>query len=279
MYESYYGFTEKPFSIQPDPDFLFLGRLHSMAYAVLEYGVENRAGFTVITGGIGSGKTTLIRCLLGNMPDNVTVGLMTNTHRKITEILEWVMLAFGQPFEGMSHTALYAEFVKFISSEYKAGRRVILIVDEAQNLSTDVLEELRLISNVNADKQQLLQLILVGQPELKELLSTPELRQFAQRVAVDFHLSPLTAKEVELYVWHRLRVAGRRDQLFTRGALQDIASLSNGIPRSINILCDTALVYGMSVDAEIIDQELIQEVIRDKAEFGVFSKESDMGPG
>jgi type II secretory pathway predicted ATPase ExeA len=244
---------------------------------MLKYGVENRAGFTVITGEIGSGKTTLIRHLLNNLPDLVTVGLITNTQRNITEILELVMLAFGQPFSGISGLALYEDFQNFLIEEYRKGRRVILIVDEAQNLSLEVLESLRLLSNVNADKHQLLQVIITGQPELKVILSKPELQQFAQRVAVDFHISSLSASEVPLYIDHRLKVAGRHKKLFTIGACRCVAKFTNGIPRAINILCDTALMYGMAAEAAQIDEAMIEEVIRDKREYGVFSNDVDAG--
>jgi type II secretory pathway predicted ATPase ExeA len=239
---------------------------------MLEYGVDNRAGFTVITGEIGSGKTTLIRHLLNNLPESVTVGYVTNTHKNITNILEWVMQAFGQQFNKLSNVGLYDVFQKFLITEYTAGRRVILIVDEGQNLSPDVLEELRILSNINADKHQLLQLIVTGQPELKALLCQPELKQFAQRIAVDFHLNAFTDIEVALYIKHRLAVSGRTEELFTAEACKAISKFSKGIPRSINILCDTAMVYGMSSDAELIDESVIEEIIRDRQEFGVLSQ-------
>lgn len=272
MYESFYGLTEKPFSIQPDPDFLYFGERHSFAYAMLKYGVENRAGFTVITGEIGSGKTTLIRHLLNNLPDAVTVGLVTHTHRNITDILELVMLAFGQPYTEISGVALYEAFQNFLIKEYTEGRRVILIVDEAQNLSAEVLESLRLLSNINADKHQLLQMIITGQPELQTILNKPELQQFAQRVAVDFHLSPLTEYEVPLYIVHRLEVAGRQEPLFTDEACERVAKYSKCVPRSINILCDTALVYGMAEESPLIDETIVEAVVRDKSKFGAFSQ-------
>ena len=277
MYESFYRMTEKPFSIQPDPDFLYFGKRHSMAYAMLKYGVENRAGFTVITGEVGSGKTTLIRHLLNNLPDRVRVGLITNTHRNITDILELVMQAFGQPFRETSGVALYDDFQNFLIREYREGRRVILIVDEAQNLTAEVLESLRLLSNINADKHQLLQVILTGQPELKAVLCQPELRQFAQRVAVDFHISPLAASEVPLYIVHRLKKAGRDRMLFTFPACRAIARYTKGIPRAINILCDTALMYGMAAEAGQIDESIVDEVISDKQQYGVFSDEVGAG--
>ena len=271
MYEAFYGLQEKPFSIQPDPGFLFMGRRHSMAYAMLEYGVANRAGFTVISGEIGCGKTTLIRNLLSNLDAQMLVGLVSNTHQDITDLLEWVMLAFGLPYEGLSKVALYDTFQQFLVRQYAAGKRVQLIVDEAQNLSPGALESLRVLSNINADKDQLLQVILVGQPQLKELIRRPELRQLRQRVSSHFFIPPLETAEVASYITHRLAIAGRVEPLFTAEAFARIAQLAGGIPRSINILCDTALVYGFSEAFTLIDVGIIDEVLKDQAEFGVFS--------
>ena len=273
MYEKFYGLKEKPFSIQPDPDFLFMGKRHSLAYAMLEYSIHNKAGFAVISGEIGCGKTTLIRHLLNNVGEDVSIGLVYNTHQEIANLLEWIMLAFGQPYDGLSQVALYDAFQRFLIAKYSAGKRVLLIVDEAQNLSPAALESLRMLSNINADKDQLLQIILVGQPQLKNLLRRPELQQFAQRVSAHFFIPPLDAAEVERYIDHRLKVAGRVRPLFTSSACQRIAEASRGIPRSINILCDTVLVYGFSGESAIIDADLVEEVIRDQAEFGVLSGE------
>jgi general secretion pathway protein A len=269
MYEAYYGLREKPFSIQPDPDFLFMSKRHRLAYAMLEYGMQNRVAFSVICGEVGCGKTTLVRKLLAAIDASVTVGLVYNTHTEIADLLEWVMLAFGQPYRGMTQVERYDHFQQFLLAEYGAGRRVVLIVDEAQNLNAGALESLRMLSNINADKDQLLQVVLVGQPELKRLLNQPELRQFTQRVGVDFFIPPLSAREVWLYVQHRLQVAGRSEELFTPEALRRIADVSGGVPRSINILCDTALVYGFSADARRIDASLIDEVLQDRRDYGV----------
>ena len=271
MYEAFYGLKEKPFSIQPDPDFLFFGKRHSLAYTMLQYGIQNRANFSVICGEIGCGKTTLIRHLLNELGPDLTVGLVYNTHQDIADLLEWIMLAFGQPYEGMSSVARYDAFQRFLINEYGAGRRTILIVDEAQNLSAGALESLRMLSNINVDKDQLLQVILVGQPQLRDLLQKPELLQFAQRVAVDFFIPPLTPEEVAAYITHRLQVAGREEPLFTPAAVQRIAQTSHGVPRSINILCDTLLVYGFASDSVAIDEALVDEVLRDKQEYGVLS--------
>ncbi|MEH6525464.1 MAG: AAA family ATPase [Sneathiella sp.] len=272
MYREFYGLTQKPFSILPDPHYLYWGHSHSLAYAMLEYGVMNRAGFTVVTGEIGCGKTTLIRHLLERLDEEYTVGLVSNIQDG--ELLQWVLMAFGQPYEDKSHVALHDELQQFLIREYAAGRRTILIVDEAQNLGPRLLEQLRLLSNINADNDQLLQLILVGQPQLKGLLQAPELVQFAQRVASDFHLSPLLADDIEVYVAHRLSIAGREMPLFTREACEQLFDASRGIPRIINILCDTCLVYGFARMAPEIDAKIVGEVIDDKRKHGIF----DVGP-
>lgn len=273
MYEAFYGLKEKPFSIQPDPDFLFMSKRHSMAYAMLEYSIRNKSGFAVISGEIGCGKTTLIRNLLNNLGEEVCTGLVCNTHQEIANLLEWVMLAFGLPYEGSSQVALYDAFQRFLIAQYGAGKRVLLIVDEAQNLSPGALESLRMLSNINADKDQLLQMILVGQPQMKEVLRRPELQQFVQRVSAHFFIAPLEAVDVEQYIRHRLKVSGREEPLFTSAACERIAQVSRCIPRTINILCDTALVYGYSGEALEIDVDLVNEVIRDQSDFGVFSME------
>ncbi len=271
MYEAFYGFTEKPFSIQPDPSFLYFGKRHSLAYTMLQYGVQNRAGFSVVTGEVGSGETTLIQHLLNNLEGDIKVGLISNTHPDIGDFLEWIMLAFEQPYANMSPVQLYEQFQKYLIAEYAQNKRVILIIDEAQNLNPKALEALRMLSNINIEKHQLLQMILVGQPELKELLKKPELRQFAQRVAVDFHLTPFNEEEVRLYIIHRLHVVGCKKSIFTNRAMKRIAEVTHGIPRSINILCDLALVYGMASDNMIIETSIIDEILQDKKEFGVLS--------
>jgi general secretion pathway protein A len=274
MYEAYFGLREKPFSIQPDPDYLYMGKRHRLAYAMLECGLQNRAGFTVICGEIGCGKTTLVRHLLNTIGDDVTVGLVYNTHQETADLLEWVMLAFGQPYKGMTPIERYEAFQKFLVSEYSAGKRVVLIVDEAQNLSASALESLRMLSNINADKDQLLQMVLVGQPQLRGLLNRPELRQFAQRVAVDYFVPPLEPHDVALYVKHRLEVAGCKEELFSPKALVRICDATHGIPRSINILCDTTLVYAFAAEAKQVELSLVDEVLADRREYGVLAREA-----
>jgi general secretion pathway protein A len=177
-------------------------------------------------------------------------------------------MSLNQPFEG-SYPALYKQFQRFLYDQFSRGRRTILIVDEAQNLGFEALEELRMLSNVNTDKQQFLQIILVGQPQLKDMLHTPQLLQFAQRVSSDFHLKPMNAHEVSEYIDFRLRAVGSHHELFTDDACKIIADTSRGIPRTINILCDTSLVYGFAAGAEKITAELVKTVIENKAQFGV----------
>jgi general secretion pathway protein A len=269
MYEAFYGLREKPFSILPDPDLIYWGQNHRLAFAMLEFGVMNSAGFTVITGEIGSGKTTLIRHLLSRLDPKIAVGLISNTPRGTDGLLTWVMMSLNKPFEG-SYPTLFRNFQQFLYEEHNKGRRVILIVDEAQNLGLETLEELRMLSNINADKNQYLQIILVGQPQLKDMLRTPQLVQFAQRVSSDFHLRALNAEEVIQYIDHRLSAVGSTTQLFSDEACIKIAKASRGIPRTINVLCDIALVYGFAMNAQSITVDIVNSVIENKDRFGVF---------
>lgn len=270
MYESFYGLREKPFSLLPDPGFLLLTRKHSMAYAMLQYGLSQQAGFTVIAGEVGSGKTTLIRHLLDNLEADVTVGLINNTHSSFGELMQWVSLAFELDYKGKDKVELFAQFQQFIIEEYAGKRRTVLVIDEAQNLAVETLEELRMLSNINADKDQVLQLILVGQPELRDTLKRPELRQFAQRVSVAYYLDHLDEEETGQYISHRLRVAGGDGELFTPEAVARLHRSARGVPRVINNLCDTALVYGFAEQAPRIGLDLVAAVVRDKAQVGMF---------
>ncbi len=275
MYEQFFGLTEKPFSIQPDPSFLYWGRTHRLAYAMLEYGVLNHAGISVITGEVGCGKTTLIHRLLDQLSESHTVALLSNVQAGRGDLLSWVLMAFGQPFNDTSHVALFSQLQTFFIGEYAKGKRIVMIIDEAQNLSMDMLEELRLLSNINAGKDQLLQLILVGQPQLKDVLNRPELLQLTQRVGSDFHLTPLSRDEVQAYIETRLSIAGCRRRIFTERAIDQIAEQSRGVPRVINVIADTALVYAFSAEDLVVGVETIRNVIRDKKAYGVFGIASD----
>lgn len=264
MYESFYGLTEKPFTLLPDPDYLYLSPKHQRALTLLQYGMMNQAGFSVICGDTGAGKTTLIRRLLSELEDNTTVGLITNTHQSFGELLNWVLMAFGLDGEGKSKSQMHHMFVSFLVEQYAQNKHTVLIVDEAQNMKADTLEELRMLSNINADKDQVLQVILAGQPALRETLRRPELMQFAQRIAVDYYLEALNEQETHDYIQHRLRVAGAQQSIFTDDACSAIYQYSGGTPRLINLLCDTALVYGYAEQRETIDAALVHDVVREQ---------------
>ncbi len=264
MYEEFYHLEEKPFTLSPDPSFLYLGKSHRRAMNILEYGVESDAGITVISGEVGTGKTTLVRGLIRELGDDVTVGLITNTQRDFGDLLKWVLMAYGIETVETDRIKLYQLLVDLIRDEHDQGRRVLLIIDEAQNLGPDALEDIRMLTNINVDKDLVLQLILVGQPELVELLRKKELRQFAQRVSADYLLQPLTFEETQRYIRHRIKVAGGDENLFAQTAFATVYYHSGGIPRVINTICDMALVYGYADEAPRIRKEIILDAIRDR---------------
>ena len=264
MYESFYGLKEKPFTLLPDPDYLYLSPKHHRALTLLEYGLMNHAGFSVICGDAGAGKTTLIRRLLTEMGDDTKVGLITNTHQSFGDLLNWVLMAFGMDAEDKTKAQMHQMFVEFLIEQYASNKRTILIVDEAQNMDVDTLEELRMLSNINADKDQILQVILVGQLALRDTLRKPEMMQFAQRIAVDYYLESLNEDETELYILHRLKVAGTAKPIFTSDACHAIYRFSGGTPRLINLLCDTALVYGFAEQTQLINEQIVIDVVSEQ---------------
>lgn len=271
MYEAFYGFREKPFSIIPDPGFLYFSPKHRMAFDLLEYGLMNQAGFNVITGEIGTGKTTLIRHLLGQMGPDVTVGLISNTHQSFGELLQWILFAFNLEYRGKEKVEMFHTFLDFLVQQYGQNKRAVLIVDEAQNMAAETLEELRMLSNVNADKDQVLQVILVGQAGLRDTLRRPDLEQFAQRIAVDYHLEALNQDETRTYIRHRVNIAGvDNPELFDDAACDAVYQHSQGVPRLINLLCDTALVYGFAEQKARIDAQIVSDVAADKQRGGIF---------
>jgi general secretion pathway protein A len=265
MYERHFGFTAKPFALTPDPAFLYPSRQHAMALTMLEYGLESQAAFSLLTGDIGSGKTTLVRKLLRQLGDQVAVGLISNTHGRFKSIHGWALSALGIAPKDDTDIAVYEALVGSFVHEYAKGRRTLLIFDEAQNLSIEVLEELRLLSNVNSEKDLVLQIFLVGQPELRTKLSRPELKQFAQRVSVDFHLRPLDRHETHAYICHRIQVAGGDAALFLPEAIEFMHARTNGVPRLLNQLGDFALVYAFADGRTTIDADLIAQVVRDRS--------------
>ena len=271
MYKLFYGLNEKPFSLLPDPNFLFMSKMHNMALTMLQYGLLNQVGITVITGDVGAGKTTLIRKLLSELDNDLTVGLISNTHESFGNLMEWIAMSFGLDYKNNDKVALYDSFVNFAIEEYANSRRTVLIIDEAQNLSPSTMEELRMLSNINTEKDQILQLVLVGQPELRKTLMRHDLRQFAQRISADYHLKTLSNEEVREYIFHRINIAGGDAAIFDEDACELVWRASRGIPRVINTLCDTAFVYGYAEQNKSISREIVLDVIRDKQKGGIFT--------
>jgi type II secretory pathway predicted ATPase ExeA len=275
MYEEHFHLREKPFSMFPDPSYIYWGDHHRLAFAILEYGVVSGSGITVVTGDIGCGKTTLLRHLLDQLGDDIAVGLLSNTLLASSDLIRWVLMAFDRPFEQSNPVSAFRDFQQFVISEFGKGRRSLLVVDEAQNLSMAALEELRMLSNINSDKECLLQIVLTGQPQLRDMLRQPELTQFAQRVAADFHVEPLKGRDVHHYIAHRLAKADSPTKIFSGKACSLVAAASRGVPRTINLLCDTALVYAFARGQKYVTSHVMQMVIADKQRFGVFQPLSE----
>ena len=273
LYNSFFGFSERPFTLSPDPDFLFWSKTHKRAFTVLEYGVMTRAPLTVVTGEVGAGKTTIVQQLLGALSGDITVGLISNAQGGRGDLLHWVLYALGLPTEaGDEYISMFQRFQDFVINEYAEGRHVILIIDEAQNLSIEALEELRMFTNINSGKDELLQMILVGQPELRDMVTSPALRQFAQRVTATCHLRPLDANETRDYIQHRLKHVGGTGDEISVFAIKAIFQETRGVPRLVNKLCDMALVYAASVERKGVGIDLIRELLED----GLFIKTKDL---
>jgi type II secretory pathway predicted ATPase ExeA len=264
FFSEHFGLRERPFTLLPDPDFLYWSKAHRRAYTVLEYGVMSRAPITVITGEVGAGKTTLLQKLLRDFDDKTVVGLISNAQGGRGDLLQWALNALDVPGEtGSDYVSKHQALQNFLIENYATGKRVVLIIDEAQNISREGLEELRMMTNINAGKDELLQLILVGQPELRELISGHDMRQFAQRVMASFHLPNMDLETTEAYVRHRLIHAGGTGQEFTRGAIALIHRYSNGVPRLVNKYADFAMVYAASSDRKSVDEMTVCEVNAD----------------
>jgi type II secretory pathway predicted ATPase ExeA/tetratricopeptide (TPR) repeat protein len=274
MYESYFGFREWPFSLFPDANFLYLSKKHKIALAKLRYGLESQALITVVTGNIGCGKTTLGRKFMDDVAGHVTVGLITNFHNSFGDMLQWVLMAFDLDFHRPSNADRCDTLSQFLKKEYAHNRRALLIIDEAQNMDGGTLEELRMLSNIVVDKHQFLQLVLVGQPEFRKMLQRPELSQFAQRISVDYHLYPLDVEETGGYIKHRLLTAGGDPEIFFAETYPLIHQHSNGVPRLINVLCETALIYAHGTNRNTVDSKMIQAVIEHR-KGGIYLDDSD----
>lgn len=265
MYTEFFGLTEKPFAITPDPRYLFMSERHSEALAHLVYGVTESGGFIQLTGEVGTGKTTLVRTVLGQVPKKADVALILNPQLTALEFLQSICdeLGIAMPQDKSSTKALIDALNSHLLKAHGQGRRTILLVDEAQNLAAEVLEEVRLLTNLETAKQKLLQIILIGQPELRDLLGRNELRQLAQRVTGRYHLQPLTQSETDAYIKHRLRVAGALVDIFDERARREVYRLSGGIPRLINVICDRALLGAYSLGLRTIDHKLVRQAARE----------------
>lgn len=268
MYKTFYGFRERPFSLLPDPQYLFESRQHQAALSRLLLAVENRSGISVLTGAPGTGKTTLLRELMRHLPDSVTVGLITNTHESFTELLHWILAALLIPCNQGGRAERIAALRAFLVSERAKGQRVLLILDEAQNLSADAIEELRMLSDIGADGTPAFHLILAGQSELAARLSRSEFGSFTQRVAFNDEIGTLGAEDTAAYIHHRTRIAGAARQIFDERACAAIHRNTQGNPRLINLLCDLCLVYGYARGAEQISAAIVENVLRERAQNG-----------
>jgi len=264
MYEAYFGLETKPFELVPNPQFLFLSHSHRKAINYLTYGLQERAGFILLAGEVGSGKTTLIRNLIKDLDEDIALSRVFNTRADAWQVLAMINEDFGLDVEGRDKVTLLRELYDFLVELHAAGKRAVIIIDEAQNLSTEVLEEIRLLSNLEADTVKLLQIVLVGQPELLSMITQPELRQLRQRIGIHCHLEPLTRDETEAYVYHRLETAGNRDAVHWHdGAFDLLFHYSGGVPRLINLFCDFALLCAFAEESRELTLDLLHEVIGD----------------
>lgn len=268
MYESFYGLREKPFQIVPNPNYLYKSEKHQTALTYLEYGLTENVGFILLTGEVGSGKTTLIHYILSQLGQNSVAAVIFNSNLTAGELLRMILTQF-ELAPGEDKTDNLNALNEFLINCYASGRPALLIIDEAQNLTPDAIEEVRMLSNLQTESQTLLQIVMVGQPELKAKLEHPSMRQVAQRIAVRYHLAGLNREDTDRYISYRLETAGGRPDLFTQAAVDLIFRLSKGIPRSINLVCRAALVYGFAEEAQKISQDIVKKIMADNLGIGL----------
>jgi general secretion pathway protein A len=271
MYLAHFGFTEWPFATTPDPRFVYLSRRHEEALAHLLYGVRERGGFVQLTGEVGTGKTTICRYLLSRLPEGVDVALVLNPMLTAEELLETVCDELGAAYPPQARTrkAFVDALYRHLLAAHARGRHTVLIIDEAQNLSAEALEQLRLLTNLETATEKLLQIVLIGQPELTVLLAQPQLRQVAQRITARYHLLPFEERDTRAYVWRRLQIAGQRTSLFEPGALRAVHRASRGIPRLINVICDRALLGTYAEARRTVSVRTVRRAAREVAGEGV----------
>lgn len=264
MYKAYFGLQKKPFDLLPDPDFLFLGRSHQRARLFIEHALRERSGFVLLTGEIGAGKTTIIRDMLKNCGPDIVVAKVFNTRVEPHQLLFMINDDFGLAPGTTDKASLLQALNDFLIATYAKGEQAILVIDEAQNLGADALEEVRLLSNLETDSAKLLQIILVGQPELRQIVAAPQLTQLRQRISLYTHISPLEEDETIDYIRCRLEAAGNRDAVdFSPESLAMIRQNSRGIPRLINIICDFCLLFAFSEERQTVDARLVDDVLRE----------------
>ncbi|WP_428515112.1 ExeA family protein [Roseovarius sp.] len=264
LYADFFGLSERAFTLLPDPALIYWSKAHRNAYTILDYGILSRAPITVITGEIGSGKTTLMQHLLKNHKERITVGLISNAQGGRGELLQWVLNSLSvEVSNDSSYVQNFQALQDFLIAEYAADRRVVLIFDEAQNLSTEGLEELRMLTNINANKDELIQLILVGQPELRDVIASPNMKQLAQRVAASFHIPAMDDENVKQYIRHRLQSVGGHGDEFTDAACSMVYKHTGGVPRLINRLCDVAMLYAWSKEEKTVTEDILKSVLDD----------------
>ena len=266
MYKEYFGLKENPFSISPDPHYLYLSEGHREAMAHLVYGINSEGGFVLLTGEVGAGKTTVCRCVLEQMPEDAEIAFILNPRLTVEELLAAICDEFGiaYPQDNQSNRVFVSLINQYLLDAHARGKRAILIIEEAQNLSVEVLEQIRLLTNLETNQRKLLQIIMLGQPELRDMLSRPELRQLSQRITARYHLGPLTKDEVGAYVDHRLSVAGwLRGRLFPGPTLRRLYRLTGGVPRLINVICDRALTGAYVQGKEQVDVKTLVTAARE----------------
>ncbi len=265
MYEKFYNFSEKPFNTTPDSKFFFASSKHIEALNSLIYAINERKGFVVITGEIGAGKTTVSRTLLNKIDGDTKVALITNTHITQKELIEQILDDLSVDYSPGGKQKMIKQLNKFLIEQLAMNIKIVVIIDEAQNLTPKVLEEIRMLSNLETEKEKLIQIILMGQPQLKAKLHHPKLEQFKQRIAINYHITSLTKEETHEYIKHRIKLVTQTpEQIFTPEAINSLFYYSSGIPRIINLVCDSALLSGYICDSKIITPLIINEVIRER---------------
>jgi putative secretion ATPase (PEP-CTERM system associated) len=272
MYEKYFQLRERPFALSPDPEYLYPSKVHQEALSYLRYGIEGHAGFVVITGEIGSGKTTMLQSLLRRLDSGTTVARVMNTMLDARELLEAIVLDFGIDPTGMSKPVLLKALASFLVQQRQAGRLTLVAIDEAQNLSLPALEEIRMLSNLETEKSKLIQIVMIGQPELREKLALPQLEQLRQRITVSYHLQPLDAEETANYVNHRLKRAAIGTPVqFPRAVTDLIHQRSHGVPRIINVIADATLLFAYGVDRRDIDLGIAEDALAELDATGILA--------